>query len=424
MHAPALKIAGDASRHPAMRRRRCSAPCASSHASGSQSDRSHWAGHSRGDHGHRKCSRDSPSTGSHSGYAQKLGSHTARRGTSEVSRLPEVSPESASSCAEALRSTARSATPRLAGRDGCESTDSNEIRRQCSCSKASSSTGSLADGAATPRDENEYCSCCSMEVFWTAYDIFHAMDGRRANAITRSDYFGALRQLGAGLDFRRLVKRAALHDYFRGTAQELRLQEFISRVFPCLTPADVELLGTWTLFRKAWHLVNAESFRASGDNLQQLFDILTGVSSCKEVGAFETRLPISFLTRARILSERETKLALTKEVRSWLTFEEFSQYFQAVLSKKYVKAESPKIDFTKVFSERLHQSRAPSADSTMELHLDDAEPLLQCPMSVLKASSPKASMQARPRGLPRLPGTACRPRVRGSGGQTLRPLRT
>lgn len=204
----------------------------------------------------------------------------------------------------------------------------------------------------------------------------------------------ALRSLGAGLDFQRAVKKAGLSTYFRSTTQELPLEDFIQRVFPCQMPADVECIWEWVNLRKAWHMVNEAEFRGEFDEMKQIFNVLAG--------SREANLLLSSLHRALIFTEAETRGALTKEVRTSLNFEEFLKYFQPELAKKYGNPFAKEVDIMARLGERLRQSLT---NTPTEEHLAESEDPVRT--ADVHAPSLHGYVQSRPEGLPRLP---CNPR--------------
>lgn len=269
----------------------------------------------------------------------------------------------------------------------CSDSTVGKSRTQASRSSTCSGGGSRS---VTPRvDEIDRCSCCSIKVFWVAYDVFHVMDRRGAGAVQRKDFTWALRSQGAFLDFQRILRKAGLQLYFRGTAQELYLVDFLYRVFPCLIPADLECMLGWVNLRRAWHFVQALEFRASKDELQDLFGLMSGGG--------HARVPIAFLHQARIFTEVETRAVLEDaDARSTLSLEEFVVMFQPALAKKYGIPDSEPVDGLCVgLHDRLLQSLggAPTPDE-----LADVEDV---------APSPRSHTQARPQGLPRLPRRPC-----------------
>merc|ERR1719454_2853641 len=124
------------------------------------------------------------------------------------------------------------------------------------------------------------------------------MDLRSKDAVQRADFLWALRAFGAKVDFIRTIKAANLTAYFHDTAQDLYLEDFIRRVFPCLTPDDLMCMWRWISLRKAWHIVQNKMFRASKDDLHRLFGLLSSAGD-------DIQLQVSALRRANILTDTE-----------------------------------------------------------------------------------------------------------------------
>jgi hypothetical protein len=158
--------------------------------------------------------------------------------------------------------------------------------------------------------------------------------------------------------------------------------------------ADLACIWDWVKLRKVWHLVKGEEFRAESDELKQIFNLLTG--------SREAKLPLSSLHRARILTEAETRAALTKEVRTSLSFEEFLKYFQPELAKKYGNPFAKEVDIMLKLGERLRHSLT---NTPTDEHREESEDLV--PPAEVHAPSVHGYVQSRPEGLPRLP---CNPR--------------
>jgi hypothetical protein len=155
------------------------------------------------------------------------------------------------------------------------------------------------------------------------------MDLKEEDAVHRTDFVWALRAFGARVDFQRVIRKARLTVYFRDTAQSLFLEEYIARVFPCITAEDVDCMGRWVTLRKAWHLIHNKTFRAGREDLQRIFNLLllTG----------EKQLPISSLLRAHIFTETELRSALraARYEGSSVSFDDFVLHFQPLLLEKY-----------------------------------------------------------------------------------------
>lgn len=296
------------------------------------------------------------------------------------------------------RAKARSATPRLTGGVPCDSRASSGSRRR------SSSNRSESPGvpAASQGEEHEHCGSCSIEAFWAAYDVFHAMDRRAVDAVQRVDFIWALGALGTGRNFKvfqRILRKAGLSEYFRNTARSLYLEDFIHRVFPSLAPEELLCMWRWVNLRKAWHFVHQSHFRASKDDMQRIFSLLCAVG--------ESQLPISALYRARIFTELEVRgvMRSNRLELSYLTCEEFLQYFHVELAKKFTKPEPEKeADWLAGARSRFQQTRV-SVDMT---DCTPAIPMRSAWAETEEASSargevPNASSQERPHGLPRLP---------------------
>lgn len=230
-----------------------------------------------------------------------------------------------------------------------------------------------------------------------AYDVFHAMDRRRADAVRRIDFLWALGALGPGLHFQRIIRKAGLSPYFYSTSQDLFLEDFLRRVFPCLTPSDHTCMWRWVSFRKAWHVLQEPEFRASRDDLQGLFTLLSVTG--------EARFPVSALQRACILTEMEVQSAMQGfQQDSSLSFADFLMYFQPVLSEKYAHSSlsnNDATDFCTMARDRLQQTLAP-AKSAWDEGEDPTPSFIEAPPS---------HRRAPPHGLPRLPR-----RARGCAG--------
>merc|ERR1719446_257240 len=84
-------------------------------------------------------------------------------------------------------------------------------------------------------EECERCSCCTKEEFWVIYDVF----------------VWALSAHGTSIEFQRVVRRSRLSAYFKSTARDICLQEFIFRIFPNASATDILKMHRWVDLRKA-----------------------------------------------------------------------------------------------------------------------------------------------------------------------------
>lgn len=316
-----------------------------------------------------------------------------------------------------FRATARSATPRLAGAAACEIIAGGRAGSR-RCSSARSACGPKARSFTPQGDENERCSCCSKETCWAAYDVFYAMDIRGVDAVQRVDWVWALGALGTGVEFSRTMRKANLSAYFHATAKDLYLEEFIQRMFPCLTPADSLSMWRWVNFRKAWHILRYPDFRASAEDLQKIFGHLTVVG--------EAQVPVSALVRSHILTDTELRGVLfeNRQDCSSVNFEEFLALFQTVFTEKYAKPDLDALGGVSFFAgcrDRFEQGRMQKAPASMpkspakSAWADMEEPFKDRNFESFKEASPQS--QAPARGPPRIP---CRPsrRAWATAGRT------
>lgn len=178
-------------------------------------------------------------------------------------------------------------------------------------------------------EDSERCGVCCKEDFWLIHDGFEAMDRRGTGAIRRSDYLWALRAHGTSLEFHKTARRAGLNAYFRGSSEELPLEAFVRRVFLSIGVEDVKLIVRWAALRKARGVLTKPDFKATDEELLEVFGHLD------ESGSSE--LSLSELVRSDILERDEVyRLIPSGQRSSSLNFDEFCRVFRSLIAKKYV----------------------------------------------------------------------------------------
>jgi len=165
-------------------------------------------------------------------------------------------------------------------------------------------------------EENERCSCCAKEEFWVVYDVFVLMDRQGEGCVRRGDFVWSLGAHGASVDFQRVVRRSRLSAYFKATARDIPLEEFMLRYFPNANDTDIMKMHRWVNLRRAYSLVKQHEFQGSHEEMKQVFSFLEE-DCCGNVSACE-------LIRAQILSRTEVlAIQLPSCVLHKMSFEVF-----------------------------------------------------------------------------------------------------
>lgn len=121
--------------------------------------------------------------------------------------------------------------------------------------------------------KEERCGRCSRQEMWAAYDVFHSMDKRGENKISRHDYLETMSNYPT-LDKLKVLKRSALEGRFRENAKDVSLEEFLLRIWPQATEEDMKKMLHWAKMRDAQELVRAGNYTGKKEKLQQIFDLL------------------------------------------------------------------------------------------------------------------------------------------------------
>lgn len=184
--------------------------------------------------------------------------------------------------------------------------------------------------SAEPRDASgrERCSCCSQDDFFQLYDVFCAIDCRGTGFAIRGDFFKALGEHGAGLQFQRAVRRAALHAHFHVTARDLTLQEYLLRALPLATPEDRQRMACWAAHRRAYRAIMQPGFDGSEDAFHAAFEPLA---------EGDGDVPLEQLVRSRLLDRHELRDALPAgwKDRAALSLEECVEHLRLPLLSRF-----------------------------------------------------------------------------------------
>jgi len=179
--------------------------------------------------------------------------------------------------------------------------------------------------------ENERCSCCTKEEFWTLFDVFACMDRRHQGAIRRGDFVWALGAHGASVEFQKVLRKSRLFAYFKSTAQDISFGEFVNRIFPNSNAMekkmDTQKMQRWVSLRKARNLLTNPEFRGSCEELTQVFNLLQ-VDCIGTICANE-------LLRADILSHAEVLAILPLSGEVQMGFDDFQDIVTPVLLSKF-----------------------------------------------------------------------------------------
>jgi len=182
----------------------------------------------------------------------------------------------------------------------------------------------------SPKQEIDRCSCCTRDEFWVVYDIFTCMDRRQEGSVRRGDFVWSLSAYGANVEFQRIVRKSRLSAYFKSTAREITLEEFVRRVFPNTTPTDVTKIQRWISLRRARNIVtSAEGFGASPEALKEVFALLDEEGS----GTVSTHE----LMRAQILTRAEAFAMLPQSGSSQMGIDDFIETVGPLLYFKYTQ---------------------------------------------------------------------------------------
>lgn len=250
-------------------------------------------------------------------------------------------------------------------------------------------------------EDFERCGVCSKEDFWLIQDGYIAMDRRGTGAVRRADYLWALREHGTSLDFHKTVRRAGLNAYFRGSSEELLLEAFVRRVFPSIGAEDLKLIVRWAALRKARGVLTKPDFRATDEELLEVFGYLDADAS--------STLSLSELVRADILDRDEVYGAFPCAERSaFLTFDEFCRIFRKLIVQKYINPDRPAPTDEAQARERLCEA---AADLRKRFHLCARRTLSR--KSVRMVHQPAGPVPSGPSSLNRRRalrrGTSCLP---------------
>jgi len=180
----------------------------------------------------------------------------------------------------------------------------------------------------TVKEEIERCSCCSKEEFWIVYDIFASMDRRHEDSVRRGDFLWALSTHGASVDFQRVIRRSGLSTYFKETARDISLEDFLHRIFPSATSMDILKMQRWTSLRKARNMLTSAEFSATRLEFGRVFSLLEE-GCCGTIAATE-------LLRAQILSRVEVLAVLPATVEWDLSLDDFNEHVMPHLVNRYV----------------------------------------------------------------------------------------
>jgi hypothetical protein len=183
------------------------------------------------------------------------------------------------------------------------------------------------------KEENERCTCCTKEDFWVCFDIFCAMDRRQAGAVRRGDFVWSLSAHGASVEFQRVVRRSRLSAYFKATAQEIGLEEYLHRIFPNVSEPDWQKMQRWVNLRKAHMVLSSATFGANDEELQAVFDLLS------EDASSGTILLVDLL-RAGIMSREEILAVIPESGGLNLSYQNFREIAWPVLVRKYASKET------------------------------------------------------------------------------------
>lgn len=228
--------------------------------------------------------------------------------------------------------------------------------------------------AREPGEDGERCGCCTKEVFWAFYDVFAKMDRRGVGAASRSDFVWALSALGTDLVFQKAARRATLSAHFHDSAEDLPLAEFMLRVLPPATSADLERMSHWAELRQAHRILTKPSFGGNRDELWRAYLLLKG-AEC-------SGLPIEEMQRAHLLTAEELRASVPSEAASQpLPFELFAELLGPLLHAKFARTPS----------EASAESRTEESAAVRKVG------------PVPRTSAAWASTSSRPCLLPRLP---------------------
>lgn len=179
----------------------------------------------------------------------------------------------------------------------------------------------------TAKEECERCSCCTKEEYLIILDVFASMDRRGEESVRRGDFLWALSAHGASIEFQRIIRRSRLSAYFKSTAREISVEEFVRRIFPALTAPDLLKMQRWMSLRKAQKLVMNAGFHCSEPQIEQLFALLEEDSS-GVVNANE-------LVNSQILTRVEMMIVLPPSGDLQLSSRQFNELVVPVLAEKY-----------------------------------------------------------------------------------------
>lgn len=166
------------------------------------------------------------------------------------------------------------------------------------------------------------------------------MDRHQEESLRRVDFVWALGAHGASIEFQKVVRRSRLSAYFKSTARDICLQDFILRIFPNATAEDLVKMQRWVNLRKAWKVVTNPEFeelvasrsRKSHNELKHVFALLEEDCSGS--------VSVNQLVRAQILSRDEVLKMLPPMQEDprigdlGMVFEVFEEYVSQMFTHK------------------------------------------------------------------------------------------
>jgi len=186
--------------------------------------------------------------------------------------------------------------------------------------------------APAAKEETDRCTCCTKDEFWVIYDVFACMDRRQEDSVSRRDFVWALSAHGASVEFQKVVRRSQIGAYFKSTARDISIEEFMRRSFPNANAIDVLKMQRWVSLRKAYNLLTSSGFTANQNEFEQVFSFLedgcTGTISATE------------LLRANILSRVDVKTMLPTNGALRMSFDEFRENLAVLLIEKYLSEDN------------------------------------------------------------------------------------
>lgn len=230
------------------------------------------------------------------------------------------------------------------------------------------------------KEECERCSCCAKEEYLIILDVFASMDRRGEESVRRGDFLWALSAHGASIEFQRIIRRSRLSAYFKSTAREISVEEFVRRIFPALTAPDLLKMQRWMSLRKAQKLVMNAGFDGSEPQVEQLFALLEEDSS----GVVNANEMVS----SQILTRVEMMILLPPSGDLQLSSRQFNELVVPVLAEKYGFSASTQENGPDHFEEDLKDKFHVAQDSSRFLVVDAAEEQTEAIYLAVEASKP------------------------------------